>query len=79
MCVCVCVCVRLTHSLEGGVFVESHSAVVAVRVWKPLSRLPISGVIQLVLLWWETTSGTVNMYKYSPLETVGFPVKQKPS
>lgn len=34
-------CVRLTHSFEGGVFVESHCAVVAVWVWKPLSKWPI--------------------------------------
>lgn len=46
-----CGCVRLTHSFEGGIFVESHCAVVAVRLWKTLSEGPISGVIQVVLFW----------------------------
>lgn len=47
--------VWLTHGFEGGVFVESHCAVVAVRVWKPLSKWPIGWVIQVVLFWCERT------------------------
>lgn len=52
----VCVCARLTHGLEGGVLVESHCAVVAVRVWESLSKGSVGGVIQVVLFWMETST-----------------------
>lgn len=48
-------CVWLTHGFEGGVFVESNCAVVAVRVWKPLSKWPKGWVVQVVLFWCERT------------------------
>lgn len=43
--------VRLTHSFEGGVLAQPQGAVVALWMWKPLSNLPVGGVIQLVLFW----------------------------
>lgn len=52
----VCLCARLTHSFKGGVLVEPHCAVVAVRVWKSLSKGSVGGVIQMVLFWLETST-----------------------
>lgn len=46
------ICVWLTHGFEGGVFVESSCAVVALRVWKPLSKWSEGCVVQVVLFWW---------------------------
>lgn len=46
------ICVWLTHGFEGGVFVESSCAVVALWVWKPLSKWTEGCVVQVVLFWW---------------------------
>lgn len=46
------ICVWLTHGFEGGVFVESNCAVVALRVRKPLSKWSEGCVVQVVLFWW---------------------------
>lgn len=41
----------LTHGSEGGVFVESSRAVVALRARKPLSKWSVGGVVEVVLFW----------------------------
>lgn len=58
VCVLACPCAQLTHSFEGGVLVESHGAVVAVRVRKSLSKGSVGRVIQMVLFWVETSRHT---------------------